>query len=106
MRDANAQAWRSTLDDLAALRCRHLVPGYGPAATCADIAALARYFGMLEARVEALLKAGVALSELRDKSDLPEFAAWDQYEALHPQNASNVYLRLERKQFEQGNDRP
>jgi glyoxylase-like metal-dependent hydrolase (beta-lactamase superfamily II) len=106
MRDANPQAWRSTLDDLAALRCRHLVPGYGPVATCADIATLARYFGALEARVEALVKAGVPLSELRARSDLPEFAAWDQYEVLHPQNASYVYLRLERKQFEKGDDRP
>jgi glyoxylase-like metal-dependent hydrolase (beta-lactamase superfamily II) len=105
-RDANPHAWRATLDDLAALRCRHLVPGYGPVGTCADIAGLARYFGALEARVEALVKAGVPMSELRARGNLPEFAEWDQYEVLHPQNASYVYLRLERKQFEQGSDRP
>jgi glyoxylase-like metal-dependent hydrolase (beta-lactamase superfamily II) len=105
LRDANPQAWRGTLDGLAALRCRHLVPGYGPVATCADIVAFARYFGALETRVDALLKAGVGLAELRARSELPEFAAWDQYEALHAQNASYVYLRLERKQFEQENER-
>ena len=106
LRDANPPAWRSTLDDLAALRCRHLVPGYGPIGTCADIAGLGRYFDALEARVETLLKTGTSLSELRAGGDLPEFAAWDQYEALHAQNASYVYLRLERKQFDQGNERP
>jgi glyoxylase-like metal-dependent hydrolase (beta-lactamase superfamily II) len=106
LRDANPQVWRGTLDALAALRCRHLVPGYGPVATCADIAAFARYFAALETRVDALLKAGVGLAELRARSALPEFAAWDQYDDLHAQNASYVYLRLERKQFEQENERP
>jgi glyoxylase-like metal-dependent hydrolase (beta-lactamase superfamily II) len=106
LRDANPQVWSATLDELATLRCRHLVPGYGPVATCADIAAFARYFGALEARVGALLKAGVGLAELRARSELPEFAAWDQYEALHAQNASYVYLRLERRQFEQESERP
>jgi len=106
LRDADPQAWRATLDRLASLRCRHLVPGFGPVATCADIAAFARYFGALEARVDALLKAGVGLSELRARSELPEFAAWDQYDALHAQNASYVYLRLERRQFEQESERP
>ena len=100
MRDANPKGWRDALADLASLRCRHLVPGYGPVGTCADIAALTRYFTTLEGRVETLVKGGVSLAELRSRSDLPEFARWDQYETLHPQNASSVYLRLERLQFE------
>jgi glyoxylase-like metal-dependent hydrolase (beta-lactamase superfamily II) len=106
LRDADPKAWQVTLGRLAALRCRHLVPGYGPIATCADIAAFARYFEALEARVDALVKAGVGLSELRARSEVPEFAAWDQYDALHQQNASYVYLRLERMQFEQPPVRP
>ncbi len=46
------------------------------------------------------MKDGVSLAELRDRCDLPEFARWDQYETLHPQNANYIYLRLERSQFE------
>ena len=37
---------------------------------------------------------GVSLAELRDRVwTLPEFARWDQYETLHPQNANYTYLR-------------
>ncbi len=75
-------------------------PAYGPVGTCADIAAFAHYFAALESRVETLMKDGVSLAELRDRCDLPEFARWDQYETLHPQNANHTYLRLERSQFE------
>ena len=99
LRDANPDAWRDALVQLAATQCRHLVPGYGPVGNCADIAAFAQYFAALESRVNALMKDGVSLAELRDRCDLPEFAHWDQYESLHPQNANYVYLRLERLQF-------
>ena len=99
MRDADPKAWRDALVQLESMRCRHLIPGYGPIGNCADIAAFARYFAALESRVEALMKEGVSLAELRDRCDLPEFARWDQYETLHPQNANHTYLRLERSQF-------
>lgn len=99
MRDANPKAWRDALVQLESMRCRHLVGGYGPVGNCADIAAFAHYFAALESRVEALMKDGVSLAELRDRCDLPEFARWDQYATLHPQNANYTYLRLERSQF-------
>lgn len=100
LRDANPKAWRDAVGQLAALRCRHLVPAFGPVGDCTDIAAFARYFAALERRVEALLKDGVSLAELRDRCDLPEFAHWDQYETLHRQNANRTYLRLEQSRFE------
>ena len=99
MRDAKPKAWRDALRQLQATRCRHLVPAYGPVGNCADIAAFARYFAALESRVDALLKDGVSLAELRGRCDLPEFAHWDQYETLHAQNANRTYLRLESTQF-------
>jgi len=99
MRDADPKAWRETLVDIETTRCRHLVPGYGPVGTCADVAAFGQYFAELEIRVDALMKEGVSLAELRNRSDLPQFARWDQYETLHPQNANRTYLRLERSQF-------
>jgi hypothetical protein len=84
---------------IEATRCRNLVPGYGPVGTCADVATFGQYFAELESRVEALMKAGVSLGELRSRCDLPRFAWWDQYETLHPQNANRTYLRLEQAQF-------
>jgi glyoxylase-like metal-dependent hydrolase (beta-lactamase superfamily II) len=100
IRDAKPQAWRDALARVASTRCRHLVPSYGPIGSCADIAAFDRYFAELESRVGALLKEGVSLAELRDRCGLPEFAQWDQYQTLHPQNANRTYLRLERAQLE------
>jgi glyoxylase-like metal-dependent hydrolase (beta-lactamase superfamily II) len=100
LRDSNPKAWSDALVQLASIRCRHLIPAYGPIGTCTDIAPFAQYIAALENRVEALLKVGVSLAELRDRCDLPEFVRWDQYESLHRQNATYVYLRLERLQFE------
>jgi glyoxylase-like metal-dependent hydrolase (beta-lactamase superfamily II) len=99
MRDADPKAWRDALARLESMRCRHLVPGYGPVGNCANIAAFAQYFSALESRVDALMNEGVSLAELRYRCDLPEFARWDRYETLHPQNANDTYLRLERSQF-------
>ena len=100
LRDADPKAWRDTLVLLTSLRCRHLVPAYGPIGNCGDIAAFAQYFAALENRVKALLDNGVSLGELRDRCALPEFARWDQYDVLHSQNASLTYLRLEKSRFE------
>jgi glyoxylase-like metal-dependent hydrolase (beta-lactamase superfamily II) len=100
LRDANPKAWRAALADIESTQCRHLIPGYGPVGTCADVAAFDHYFSALEMRVGALLKQGVSLAELREHSDLPQFARWDQYETLHPQNANRTYLRLEQLLFE------
>jgi glyoxylase-like metal-dependent hydrolase (beta-lactamase superfamily II) len=99
MRDADPKGWRDALVQMGATRCLHLVPGYGPIGTCADIGAFAHYFAELDSCVEALMKEGVSLAELPGRCDLPEFARWDQYETVHPQNASRAYLRLEWSQF-------
>ena len=99
MRDADPEAWRDALVQLESMRCRYLVPGYGPVGDCADIAVFAHYLSALEACVAALVKDWVSLAGLRDRCNLPEFARWDQYESLHPLNANHTYLRLERAQF-------
>jgi glyoxylase-like metal-dependent hydrolase (beta-lactamase superfamily II) len=99
LRDADPGAWIGSLANIASIPCRHLVPGYGPIGSCADASAVARYLTALEQRVKTLMDEGVSLGELRDRCALPEFAGWDQYETLHPENASRTYLRLERAQF-------
>jgi glyoxylase-like metal-dependent hydrolase (beta-lactamase superfamily II) len=100
LRDAKTKAWRDALLRLESLRCRHLVPGYGPVGTCSDIKVFVRYLGALENRVGMLMKDGVGLAELRDRCQLPEFASWDRYATQHPQNANYIYLQLERLQLE------
>jgi glyoxylase-like metal-dependent hydrolase (beta-lactamase superfamily II) len=99
IRDADPKAWKDTLGHLAAMRCRHLIPAYGPIGSCVDIGGFADYFARLESRVDALMKEGVSLGELRDRCDLPEFARWDQYDNLHAPNSNRTYIRLESSQF-------
>jgi glyoxylase-like metal-dependent hydrolase (beta-lactamase superfamily II) len=100
MRDADPQGWLEALKRLRSLGCRHLIPGYGPVGTCADVDALVGYFAELQTRVTALLNQGVGLADLRARCDLPDFSRWDQYEPLHPQNAQRTYLRIEKSQFQ------
>ncbi len=99
VRDADPSGWVESLAHIQSMRCRHLVPGYGPVGRCANANAVARYLTTLEHRVKALMDEGVSLGELRDRSALPEFEGWDQYETLHPENANRTYLRLERAQL-------
>jgi hypothetical protein len=63
------------------------------------LSSAARYFAALDGHVRTLLAAGVGLAELPARCDLPEFAAWDGYAALHVQNANRAYLRMERDSF-------
>jgi hypothetical protein len=100
-RDADARGWRNALATLAATRCRHLVATYGIIGRCADIDAFARYFSDLETRVTALLREGIGLAEVGERCEMPEYASWDGYAALHRANVNRAYLRLERALFDQ-----
>ncbi len=99
LRDGDDKAWPEALAALKATQCVHLVPTFGKIGSCADIDALERYFAALGKHVRELLAAGVGLAELPVRCDLPEFAAWDGYAALHAQNAKRVYLSIERDSF-------
>ena len=99
-RDADVRGWRAALAVLAATKCRHLVPSHGSAGRCADIEAFASYFNDLDNRVASLLQAGTGLAEVGEGCEMPQYARWDGYEALHRANASRSYLRLERALFD------
>jgi glyoxylase-like metal-dependent hydrolase (beta-lactamase superfamily II) len=97
LRDADLERWRAALERLAQLRCAHLVPAHGRVGACTDIARHARYLEDLETRVRELFARGTELGDIGAPSELPQYASWDRYAALHRANASRVYLRLERE---------
>ncbi len=99
LRDVDGKGWLEALAALKATNCIHLVPAFGRLGSCADIDASARYVAALDEHVRALLAAGVGLAELPARCDLPEFAAWDGYAALHVRNANRAYLRIEQDSF-------
>lgn len=95
--DSDLKGWQQALAAMAARAPMHIVPGHGPAADAAAIAAVQRYLAQLQARLIELFASGAPLSEVPDLAALPEFEAWDQYELIHRRNASVVFLRLERE---------
>lgn len=107
VQDADLAGWRAAWRALADLAPKHIVPGHGPSVhgqvACQTlIATNARYLDQLNARTAALLQAGAPLSEVADRTALPEFAAWDQYDTTHRRNASIVFLKHERALLQGG----
>jgi len=100
LREADMQGWQDLLDRLKATQCKLLVPGHGPIGQCASIDTFAAYLSALDARIALLLKSGLALSDLAGRIDLPEFAQWDEYAAVHSRNAQRLYLMRERQAFD------
>jgi len=99
MRDADGNPWRAALAALAATGCRHLIPALGNPGTCADIRRLDGYFAALDERVRDLLASGVGLADVARRAEMPQFARWDGYAALHAANANRAYLAVERTGF-------
>lgn len=98
--DGDLAGWQRALAALQALRPGLVVPGHGAAAPPADvIAPMADYLRQIETRAQALLDAGTSLIQVVRASELPAFAAWDQYDTIHPRNASTAFLRAERERL-------
>jgi glyoxylase-like metal-dependent hydrolase (beta-lactamase superfamily II) len=95
VQDGRLPAWRDALRLLAREPVKRVVGGHGPAAPASAITATDRYLDRLETRVRALLAADTPLSEVADRSDLPEYAAFDAYDTIHRRNASVLFVRLE-----------
>jgi len=98
IQDSNLDGWKRALEALNELQPSMVVPGHGAAMAAADlIPAVASYLRQLEARVRALVDSGASLIDVVDASELPGFESWDQYEIIHPRNASIAFLRFERE---------
>lgn len=96
VQDSDLEGWQEALAGLHTLRVNTVVPGHGPAASSEVIGLNELYLRRLKARTAELLRQGVALSEVADSTELPEFRRWDQYDTIHRRNASIVFLRQER----------
>lgn len=97
MQDTRPQAWLEALDRLQALLPQRVVPGHGPAADgIASLRETGDYLRALDARLERLVRDGVALSEVPDAAALPLYSSWDQIDTIHRRNASVRFVALER----------
>jgi glyoxylase-like metal-dependent hydrolase (beta-lactamase superfamily II) len=106
VQDSDLDGWARALQALQGLPIKAIVPGHGPVAPVKAIAALERYLAQLRARVLELLRSDAALSEVPERTALPEFARWDRYDTIHRRNASILFVRFEREQLFKGADAP
>lgn len=97
IQDSELEGWRRALAQLRALAPRSIVPGHGPHGGVALIDGVERYLAQLETKVRTMVTAGASLLGAADDADLPDYAAWDQYEIIHRRNASVAFLRIERE---------
>ena len=100
VQDADLAGWQRALAALHELRLTTVVPGHGPAMPASHLYTVERYLVQLQRRVQELLRANAALSQVPQAAQLPEFAGWDGYDTIHRRNASILFLRREREQFE------
>ena len=100
VQDADLAGWQRALAALHELRLTTVVPGHGPAMPASHLYTVERYLVQLQRRVQELLRGNAALSQVAQAASLPEFAGWDGYDTIHRRNASILFLRREREQFE------
>jgi glyoxylase-like metal-dependent hydrolase (beta-lactamase superfamily II) len=99
LRDADLRGWISALQQLEKLPIKWVIPGHGPVSTAQQMTQTLNYLTALEAKVRALYKKGVGLTDTIAQAQLPDFASWNLYSVIHPQNVQHVYLRLENEDF-------
>jgi glyoxylase-like metal-dependent hydrolase (beta-lactamase superfamily II) len=98
IQDSDLPGWHRALAALQALRVNAVVPGHGDVASSLQaLGGVERYLDQLERRLRELVASGASLLGVADATDLPEFAAWDQYDTIHRRNTSVGFLRFERE---------
>lgn len=100
LRDGHLDRWVRAIDAISRLPVRAIVPGHGAPLQPADTAETRRYLTELDRHARALYAQGLSLMEAVDAADLPEFARWDAYEALHRKNLQQRYLEVELEDLE------
>lgn len=99
LRDARVGNWITTLDALRKLPLKRIVPGFGPVGDLRQIDAMQRYLRQIDTAVRSEYQRGASLLEASARVRLPEFAGWQQYEVIHPQNVQYLYRQLEDAEF-------
>ncbi len=99
LRDARVVNWITALEALRQLPLKRIVPGFGPVGDLRQIDAMQRYLRQIDAAVRSEYQRGASLLEASARVRLPEFAGWQQYDLIHPQNVQYLYRQLEDQEF-------
>jgi glyoxylase-like metal-dependent hydrolase (beta-lactamase superfamily II) len=99
LRDGQLAGWLAALQALERTCARTIVPGYGAVGGLELVDLTTAYLRALEDQVQRLYQRGATLSETVDGVALPAYSDWDQYPALHRQNALHRFLQLEAEEL-------
>lgn len=99
LRDARVGEWLALLETLRGLEPARIVPGFGPVGGVEQIDAMQRYLRETDAAVRAQYQRGASLLEAVAAVQAPDFAGWQAYAQLHPQNVQYLYRQLEDAEF-------
>jgi quinoprotein relay system zinc metallohydrolase 2 len=94
--DGSIRNWLGSLDDLAALPARRVVPGHGPVSDWpAALADLRRYLGTLATDIRRDVKSGRPIREAAEQAAATERQRWELFENYNTRNATAAYSQFE-----------
>jgi glyoxylase-like metal-dependent hydrolase (beta-lactamase superfamily II) len=78
---------------MKALNPEHVVPGHGTPGTVAIFDDGEKYYALLMSRVDALMKQGKSLDDIKKELKMPEYASWGSQDRM-PTNVEAAYKAL------------
>ena len=94
--DGSIRGWLASLDELARIPAKSVIPGHGPAAAWpAALADERAYLERLAADCRDLIRRGVPLAAAAQAAGLSEKSRWALFEEYNVRNATAAYSELE-----------
>jgi glyoxylase-like metal-dependent hydrolase (beta-lactamase superfamily II) len=94
--DGSIRGWLKSIDELARMPVKTVVPGHGPATDLSDaLGGERRYLERLAADCRDLIKRGVPLAEATGIAGASEKVRWELFEEYNTRNATAAYSELE-----------
>ncbi|HUF22398.1 MAG TPA: MBL fold metallo-hydrolase [Burkholderiales bacterium] len=95
--DSDIDGWIDTLRAIEALDFDILAPGHSTIGSKLDIVEQRAYLELLRARVQAAIKAGTPLPEIKRTVTMDEFSGWSAYNDWREMNIEGMHRYLMRK---------
>jgi quinoprotein relay system zinc metallohydrolase 2 len=94
--DGSIRGWLRTINDLARIPAKRVIPGHGPAANWPSALAGERtYLEHLASDCRELIKRGVPLADAAQTAGASEKSDWELFEQYNTRNATAAYSELE-----------
>ncbi len=94
--DGSIRGWLRTIDDLARIPAKRVIPGHGPATEWPGVLAGERtYLERLASDCRELIKRGVPLADAAQTAGASEKSHWELFEQYNARNATAAYSELE-----------